>query len=187
MKEMKICKCGRIHLIPEEKINNALEKDKNFVLICANCGQGFVIGADIEPDWNNPEKDCYMMYSYDLSKGISITKESFNENETEHKKGIEEIYYSDGIKVPMMTRNYATNYFCGVFIDKLCPDFYKIQKQNITKKEIMDFIEKWEKDSVMVNMDRFIEENKEDDLKEISRYLIKGFNWKGTKFEREWD
>lgn len=187
MKEMKICKCGRIHLIPEEKIDNALEKNKNFVLICANCGESIVIGANIEPDWNDPEKDCYMMYSYNLSdyKDKSITKESFET--TKKEKGIEEIYYSHGIKVPMMTGNYATDYFCGRFSDRWYPDFYNIERKDITVKEIMDFINQWKKDRITVNMNRFIHENKEEDLKEISRYYIKGLNWKGTKFEREWN
>lgn len=187
MKEMKICKCGKIHLIPEEKIDNALEKNKNFIIICADCGHGFVIGADIESDWNEPEKICYMMYSFDLSnyQNKSITKDNFET--TEEEKGIEEIYYSHGIKVPMMTGNYASDYFGERFYDWRYPDFYKIERNNTTEKEIVDFINKWEKDLGIVDMKRFVRENKEEDLKEISKYLIEGFNWKGTKFEREWD
>lgn len=188
MKEMKICKCGKIHLIPEEKINNALKKNKNFILICADCGRSIVIGANIElydPYGDDKEKECYMMYSYDLSENMSVTKEFFNE--TEDKKGIEEIYYNHGIKVPMMTENYATDYFCGRFSDRRYPDFYNIGRKNITVEEIMDFINQWKESRTTVNMNRFIFENKEEDLKEISRYYIEGFNWKGTKFEREWD
>ena len=31
--DMRICKCGRIHMIPTEKIEKALEDNKNLLLI----------------------------------------------------------------------------------------------------------------------------------------------------------
>ena len=48
--DIRICKCGRIHAIPNERIKNALNADKNFLLICAACGNATLIGADISPD-----------------------------------------------------------------------------------------------------------------------------------------
>ena len=184
---MRICKCGRIHMVDEDKLENALENNKNLLLICGGCGTATLIGADIEPDWDEPNNDCYMMYSCEFSsyKDKSITASDFES--TEHYKGIEEIIYSHGIKVPMMTGMYATDYANGRFSDRWYPAFYKIQRSGITVKEIMDFIDKYTNDRTTVNMNRFISETPEDMLEEISHYMIDGFNWKGTKWETEWN
>lgn len=185
--DMRICKCGRIHMMLNDKIEKALENNKNLLLICAGCGAATLIGADIEPDWNEPCKDCYMMYASDFSsyKDASIHMSDFDT--TEDLKGIEEIYYSHGLKVPMMTGQYATDYFNGRFSDRWYPDFYKIQRKDITVSEIMDFIDTYIHERTTVNMDRFIRETPEDILREISCFMIDGFNWKDTKWENEWN
>ena len=54
-------------MIDEDKLEKVLENNKNLLLICGGCGTATLIGADIEPDWNGPNKKCYMMYSGDLS------------------------------------------------------------------------------------------------------------------------
>lgn len=184
--DIRICKCGRIHTIPDEKIEKALENDKNFLLICAACGNATLIGADIAPDWNDPSKDCYEMYSGDFSsyEDKIINEDTFKGNEKE--KAVKEILYSHGIKVPMETGQYATDYFNGRFSDRWYPDFYKIQRNDITVKEIMDFIDEYTHDRTTVNMDKFINETPDDVLEELSNYYIEGLNWKGTKFEKEW-
>lgn len=185
--DIRICKCGRIHAIPNEKIEKALDADKNFLLVCAACGNGTLIGANIRPDWNDPSRDCYEMYSGDFSpyKDKTINVNTFNGNEKE--KAIGEILYSHGIKVPMETGEYATDYFNGEFSSRWYPDFYKIQRSDITVKEIMDFIDEYAHDRTTVNMGRFINETPDDVLEELSNYLIDGLNWKGTKFEKEWN
>lgn len=185
--DMRICNCGRIHMIDEDKLEKALENNKNLLLICGGCGTATLIGADIEPDLDEPDKDCYMMYSCEFSsyENKSITTTDFES--TEHHKGIEEIVYSHGIKVPMMTGMYATDYNNGRFSDRWYPDFYKIQRSDVTVKEVMDFIDEYTNDRTTVNMRRFINETHEDMLEEISQYTIDGFNWKGTKWENEWN
>ena len=185
--DMRICKCGRIHMVDEDKLEKALENNKNLLLVCGGCGDATLIGADITPNWNDPNKDCYIMYSSEFSsyEDRSIVASDFES--TEHHKGIEEIIYSHGRKVPMMTGMYATDYTNGIFSDILYPDFYKIQRSDITVKEIMDFINEYTHDRTTVNMDRFIRETPEDMLEEISHHSIEGFNWKGTKWETEWN
>ena len=185
--DMIICKCGRIHMLDNNKLNKALENNKNILFVCAGCGSATLIGANIEPDWNDPSKDCYMMYSGDFSdhEDKSITAADFES--TEEQKGIEEIIYSHGLKVPMMTGQYATDYFNGIFSDRWYPDFYKIQRSDITVNEIMDFIDEYDHDRTTVNMDRFIHETPEDMLEEISHYSIDGLDFKGTKWETEWN
>lgn len=185
--DMKICKCGRIHMVDNEVLDRALENNKNLLLICAGCGNATLIGADIEPDWIEPNKNCYMMYSGDFSryKDRSIKVNDFES--TENHKGIEEIVYSHGYKVPMMSGMYATDYFNGSFSDRWYPDFYKIQRSDITVKEIMEFIDEYTHDRTTVNMSRFIHETPEEILEVISHYHIDGFNFKGTKWETEWN
>lgn len=187
--DMRICKCGHIHMIPWEKIDASVKANKNLVLICARCGAGTIIGADIEPDEfsDKPDAVCYMMYAGDLSpyKDKIITEEFFKGNDKE--KAVAEILYSHGLRVPMKTGNYANNYFNGKFADMWYPDFYKIQRKDITVPEIMDFIKTFTEERTTVNMSRFINENPEDMIEEISHYLIKGFDWSGTKYENDWN
>ena len=185
--DLKICKCGRIHMIDNEKLEKALKHDKDLLLICGGCGAAMYRGADIEPDWNDPSKTVYMMYTYDFSthKDKSVVASDFES--TENQKGIEEIIYSHGYKVPMMTGEYATGYFDGRFYDTCYPDFYELQRNDITAKEVKGFIKNFHHNRTTVNMDRFISETPEDVLEKISCYHIKGFSWKGTKWEREWN
>lgn len=183
--DMRICKCGRIHMVSNEKIDKALEDNKNLLLICGGCGKAVIIGANIESEYNRPNKSCYMMYASDFSnyKDANISVSDFES--TENYKGISEIVYSHGIKVPMKTGRYATNYYNGSFSDIWYPDFYKIQRKDITVKEVMDFIDEYSSDRTTVDMDRFISETPDEMLKVISQYWIEGFDWKGTKWEQK--
>lgn len=184
---MRICKCGQIHMVDNEKLNKALENNKNLLLICAGCGVATLIGADVEPDWDDPDKTCYMMYSSAFSsyKDRNICAADFES--TEKHKGITEIIYSHGYKVPMMTGMYATDYNNGIFSDRWYPDFYKIRRSDITVKKIMEFIDEYTHNRTTVNMDRFIRETPDDALEVISHYYIKGLNFKGTKWETEYN
>ena len=184
--DIRICGCGRIHAIPKEKIDEVLENNKEFLLICAACGYTTLIGADIAINWNDPAKKCYEMYtrSFSLYENREINDNIFKGSETE--KAVGKILYSHGVKVPMKTGQYATDYFNGRFSDRWYPDFYKIQRTDITVKEIMDFIDEYTHDRTTVNMNRFINETPDDVLDELSNYLIDGLDWKGTKFEKEW-
>lgn len=184
---MHICKCGRIHMVDNNKLEKALEQNKNILLVCGGCGKRSCIGADVGPDYYNPNETAYTMYSYDFysDENKYITEKDFHESS--HQKGISEIFFSAGIKVPMMTGMYATDYCNGMFSDRWYPDFYKIQRPDITVDEIMDFINKYTKDRTTVNMKRFINETPDDMLDEISHYMIDGFNWKGTKWETSWN
>lgn len=183
---MRICKCGRIHMIDNARIDQALESNKNLLLICAGCGNATVIGADIQPDYYDSTKISYNMYSFALSEHKDKTID-MSDFECTNRKAIDIIIYSHGYKVPMMTGMYATDYLSGTFSDRWYPDFYKIQRKNITVDEIMKFIDKYNSDRTTVNMARFINETPEDIIEEISHYSIKGLNFKGTKYENEWN
>ena len=182
--DMRICSCGRIHMIQNDKLHDAFENNKDFLLICGGCGAATLIGADEEPDWDNPERICFNLYSKSLPTNKEyITESNFSSNVLDNKP-ISAIMHSNGYKVPMLTGEYANNYFGGKFTDMVYPDLYKIQRKDITVQEIMNFIDKYNHDRTTVNMDRFINETPAEILEEISNYTIDGFNWKNTKYEK---
>lgn len=186
--DMHICRCGKIHMIPCKKIDNAIKNDKNFIFICADCGSAKIIGADKELDRYEPNKECYMMYSYDFSPNHSESITEIDFKNGKNKKAISEIYYSRGIKVPMMNGFFATYYYDGKFYDdRVIFNIYEIDRPNVTAKEVQDFLEKDRHDSSTVDMKTFIRQNEDEVLEEISHYLIRGFDWKGSKYEREWN
>ena len=184
--DIRICKCGRIHAIPEEKIDNVLKYDKDFLLICGNCGKATLIGGNLEPDFYSDDM-VYNMYSIDFSseKTTTITKDFFETNGSH--KGIGEIYYSVGYPVHMKSGQFATDCYNGVFSDRWYPDFYKIQRSDITVPEVMEFIDKYQKDRTTVDMDKFIRYTPDDVLQELACYAIDAFNWKGTAYENVWN
>ena len=185
--DVRFCGCGRIHLIDREKENKVLEDNKNLLLICGGCGAATLIGANIESDFDDSDKTCYMMYDRELTyeKTKTITPADFES--TEKEKGIGEILYSKGIRVPMKSGNYATSYHDGRFADMWYPDFWKIQRNDITVEEIMGFIDKFNRDRTTVDMRKFIRQNLDDELEAISQYYVDGFDWKGTKFETKYN
>ena len=86
--EIKICSCGRIHAIPEEKIDQAIESETDLLVICGGCGTATLIGADVVPDFDNPSEDCYEMYEREFvhNHDKSIVVDSFNGNDEEKVK-----------------------------------------------------------------------------------------------------
>lgn len=192
-KEMRICKCGRIHLINEDDINRALDEDKEVLLICSGCGHSFLIGGDEFYDEMIDEKKSYMMYTSEIrckEGNAEIDKVDFNEDyrtigDLTHSKPIYKIIYSEGIRVPLMTGSYANNYFADIFSDMTYPDFLlRISPKYITTDEIFKYIEEWRINRRKVDMKRFIFENKPEDLDVISCYLINAFDWEGTPYKK---
>lgn len=184
--DMRICKCGHIHMIPIEKVEKALKTDRNLLLICAGCGGATIIGADIEPNlFGDSDGLVYSMYACDFSphEDASIHIENFGW--PGNKKGFSEIFYSHGIHVPMVTGTDATGYFNGKFYDNWYPDFWKIERIDVTVEEIMKFITKWREERITVDMGTFISQTDDDILEELSHYYIPAFNWAGTKFEKK--
>lgn len=154
--EVRICKCGHIHLIDESRISNALQQDKELVFICSNCGAAYRIGADREDGafYGEPGKTFYNMYTLDLPRSKSITAEDFSEND-EHKP-YSEILYSDGIAVPMMSGMNATHFGPNGFSDNWFPDF--LNELNDERKSIEDIrrmYRKWQDDMHTVNIGWF--------------------------------
>lgn len=180
--DVRICSCGRIHVVDSEKAYKALEENSDTILICAGCGSATLFGADIVPDYDDIEKEVYELYSRSFSndKSTEITEDIFKDGSN---KKVKSILYSQGIKVPMKNGEYASSYFDGKFSSLTYPDLYKIDRDDITAKEVREFISDFNRNRTTVDMERFIDETPDDVLESVSKYFISGFDWTGTKYE----
>lgn len=188
--DVHICGCGRIHFVLNSEIDSALEADKELWLVCGGCGKTTRIGADIEHDWlsDDPEKMTYSMYSFEHGnhEDYELTADSFATTDTH--KGIYKVLRSVGERPAMMTGMPANGFdpFSHCFQDNWYPNFWKIERSDITKEEIFQFIEQWKKDHVTVNMGLLLIMLDDDKLDALSCYNIKGLDWVGTRYEKEW-
>lgn len=184
-KEIRVCKCGRIHVFDESHIDNAIEHDKNFVLICADCGTALVIGADREDgDWmGEPGKTFYNMYTSALEKTTSITTESFADKA--NHKPYSEILYDKGIGVPMMSGMNATHWDGKHFDDTWYPDFLQeLCDARTTIDDIRKKHEQWMKDRITVNIQFMARMLDEETGIALARAGIPGLDFTGTKYEK---
>ena len=186
--DVRICNCGRIHFIDDKLVDEALEQDKNLMVICGGCGTTTLIGADREPDWEDPNKTVFNMYTYHMGQhdNFTLTADSFETVEGK-KKGISKVFYSKGIQVMMETGYYAKSYdsASGRFQDIWYPDFWRIPT-NATAEQYKAFIEQWQAEHVKVNMNNLLRSLTDEQAEALSHFYIEGLDWKGTKFEKEW-
>lgn len=169
------CSCGRIHMLDDDKLDSIFEEGKMLLLICAGCGAATIIGADVEPDYFTGENAC-IMFTKDFSRNEDTSITTGGE--------VKEIFYSQGIKVPMKTGGYADFYIGGRFFDTTTPvDEYLIEEKD-TKEEILELFNNHKLKAKTVDMNRFIKGTPDDILDEISNYAIDGFNWKNTKYDK---
>lgn len=184
--DIHICGCGRIHAIPYDTVVNQCytgeDNNGDIALICSRCGKMIIIGADYGPDWDSEsDKGCYTCYTTDHTPSIGeikeITPDMFNKKT--------KVLYSAGYPVPMMSGEYANSYssYGSGFADMSVPLFYEIQRNDISAKEILDWIENNQKARHTVNMDFLMSELPEDVVEELSHYYIKQLDWTGTKYE----
>lgn len=159
--DVKICKCGTIHVIQSEKYINAIENNKNYLEICKNCGATTVIGTFTELDEDGTEMKT--LYDIELPDDrCSITVEDFNLSNS--KKPFSEIYFSHGYRVPMMSGGYATGFKNNSFYEN-----YPMK----TRSNVL---------TQCVDMDRLIKEIPDEMLDAFSRLNISGIDWTGTKY-----
>jgi len=156
--KLHFCSCGTVHELDDEVISQAIMERKDVLYICARCGNAVLFGGDIVHDFDNPGTKCIDFYAknYSMYKDAIITADTFKE------ENIYKIIYSRGHKIPMMTGNYANSQSGGVFSDTVYPDFYKIQRKDVTVEEIMHFINEFNINRHKINMNRLINENSKE-------------------------
>lgn len=178
--DINICKCGRIHAVREEDVNNAIINNKEIMLICGGCGNIKRIGAD-------NYGDGYSMYTINVSANNDNNTATFDTSifaVNDNKKAVDKIIYSEGYKVYMKTGYYANTYYNGIFEDTTSPDFTDIMNYRTSATEMRQFIDKYYKDRRTVNMKIMLREIPEDVLEELSGYYIDSFDWTDTKFDK---
>lgn len=175
-KEIRVCSCGSIHLIEDSIIREALEEDKELLLVCAHCGRVVVIGADIE---ELGDRVIYNRYTKEFDRDRSLT---LLPSEFKYNKEVYYIIYDKGILVPMMTGEYANSYNFGKFMDMIYPDFMELEATKMTREDTQKFIDKYRKNRVTVDMNRLIHENTPEVLTELSKLYIKQFDWTDTPY-----
>lgn len=80
------------------------------------------------------------MYSRTLPQKDTVFDTDFMNTSNQYHKQISEIFYYNGYKVPMKSGMDATDFYVGKFSDRWHPDFYKIQRNDVTVDEIMEVI-----------------------------------------------
>ena len=188
----RICKCGRIHFINENEITAAIKNNKDLLVICGGCGMATRIGADIQTVFAGtkyPNETIYNMYSIRIGEwnNFELTAESFVTNDKQ--KGIYKVLYSNGKQVMMETGYYAKSYEDnnGRFEDIWYPDFYKIEREDITLEEVFRFIDDFKTDRRTVNMEMLLHDLTDEEAEILSHCVIPSLNWKGTKWENKWN
>jgi hypothetical protein len=176
---LKICSCGRLHFYDQNRVDEAITNNKEVIFVCG-CGRITKWGASEEFDYFGDGKMCYNVYSEEIKSPTTWNSKTFTE--TDGKKAISEIIYSPGKKVMMKTGYYASAYVNDEFEDMLYPDFWKIEKNNITPNEVLNWIEEHRRDRKTVNMNWLLRELTEEEAMLLhSSYYIKAFDWSKTK------
>lgn len=160
------CRCGRIHMVDYQLIDQACEKHMDIIHICQRCGKMMRIGGDEFYD-EYEGNHSYSLYSYDMTLNNHVVEIDPSSDYSSECKPILRIISEPGICVPMKTGGYATEYHCGTFRDGTRPDFYK-KNPNETYEE---FIRNWDKDAVTVNMNLFKRWNDEEKVAYLEKHI----------------
>lgn len=187
--EIAICKCGRIHALDRDMVEETCYTNgydnKDLALICGGCGKITLIGANygpnmyMEPDDDDEDVMCYDCYTEEFKPRtcIELTPEAFNKST--------KIVYDEGYKVPMKTGEYATRYYNGRFSDMTYPFFTEIERVDTTMDDVREFIDKFRTDRITVNMDNLVKELPDEVLTELSDYFIDAFDWTSTPYKKD--
>ena len=189
-KEIRVCVCGCIHFVDQNIIHDAIEHDKNTLLICGQCGRAYVIGADRVPNWYKEKAEdpdeCFDMYSYEArtKNGLLILDvNSFNKER--NYKPFDKVIYDKGHVVIMQTGYRATyfHYETG-FEDMSYPDFTYRIGDDTTKADIVEMIEDYHKKRKTVMMSSLIHCLTDEENALLAKAKIKGLDYSGTDWER---
>lgn len=178
--DIRICRCGRIHTIPYEKIDKALDDDKNIILACMNCGALSIIGGDYIEDFDN-DLCGYEMYTNSVAEDVYSVNESLFKSE-DNRKALQEVFFSKGYPVPMLTGEYADTYINGEFCDSSSFNNINGLSRIYNIDLLMDAVKTRNENAKQVNMKYFISITPDNVLEELSRYCISGLDWKDTKY-----
>ena len=158
---------GRVVFVPTEDIENAIHARKELLVICNSWSGGYAIaiGAEERQDYEEPDKTCWDMYSYDI-RDKEFTAEDFQK--------FYKVIFSSGERIMMKTGDEATMETGGNFID------WDTKKPHDVTDEQWDKMRKTVDAQFTVNMLR------NDEKAECLSHYGVGIEWTGTKFERKY-
>lgn len=190
--DVRFCSCGTIHFIESETVQTAVTANRELIVICGGCGKSFVIGADREPNWENPESSeyAYSMYSNDFNKSFTTTiEESFvimddGSNRVFSHNPI--VRYSMGKRPMMMTGQRASHYRNGKFYDEDY-DVLSLLESCTLVSEVQRHVDHWKLNKSVVNTTRLFNELSDDELRHLSHYSLEGLDWTNTKYETDYN
>ena len=183
-KDVRICKCGVIHFLDSDLIDEAIDNNRNLLMICGSCGHGSVIGGDETIDYEG--QTAYMMYTGDLihhgcDNSVEITADDFVDRA--ERKAYSRIIVDPGKKVMMKTAYRATSYWNGTFYDGTFPDTNPIEDVRLDAGDIREYIERKKRESMEVDMNMLMRDLSDEELEALSHLAISAFDWTGTKYE----
>ena len=149
------CKCGRIHLMNNDKYDWLAEdfKNRKIIRVCQNCGT-------TRQTW----LDEYFMDDEDDSRpSFTVCGSVFKECEFIEDNNIQFIF-SKGIRVPLLNGAFAERYAVGLWYDD------------------NDRCEVWT-DRFIQQIKKEFKDEAEEILNSISGYAV-GIDWKGTSYYR---
>jgi hypothetical protein len=162
--DVRFCDCGRVLFIEQDKIDHAIENEKEVLVVCNHCGDSFVIGANKEINpYSEDGKECYMMYSYEMKNTIETNMNRFDS-----------IVFTRGEMIRMETGGEATYHGQG-FID-----WDTKKPDDITEEE-------WDKKRRTVNTQHTINWIHDDDKIEAMSHYGVDIHWAGTRFEHDYN
>lgn len=175
--EIRICRCGRIHFFPKDKLNNVTEHE-SFLLICSGCGESMIYGY--VGYTGSEEKPIYRPHLANetlcISEGMQSQTNKFFE-----------ILIDAGIKVPMMSDHDATYYnpYSG-FYDTSCYNMWLRSLHSDTKGDLT-CDEKSIKERHTVDRKMFFERAMlyPGLLRQLAESRCAGFDWTGTPYDSE--
>lgn len=175
-KQVRICSCGRIHFVNQTIINEALDLNKDVLMVCGGCGRATLIGADKEfMDLGEGEEEVFNMYSFDLTSDKEYTFDYTDFEGTNNSKAIHKILYSPGKKVPMKTGMNANSYFANTFYDNWYPDISELQTKS--GSELLTYLEQWNMNRQTVNVKFLMSTLTDEEKTLLSGVYIRGFDW----------
>lgn len=209
MFDVKFCKCGTLLFVPQELVEKTIRSDKELLVICGHCGTARYIGAEhFEYDDENGEHhNEYHMYTRDAYEDFVI------DDSTEQKPVI---FWTEGVRVPMKSHEYARSYFSEQYADMWYPDaasylgdmklenfmplFEKMENgtaDESEKERFMRFIKWmlphlesikfWKENHCKVDMARLNRELTPDQKKSLMRYVAPEFDWAEIGEKRSWE
>lgn len=189
--DTRFCRCGTIHFVEEELINCAITVNKEIIVICGSCGKSFIVGAEIDFDYEeNNSKKVYSMYSHDFNTSFTTTLDEgyviSDEGATRVFSANPVIRYSMGKKPLMLSGGRADYYNNSKFYDSRLWDSSYLDS-SMSKVELAKYTENRNKMAKIINMTKLLTEFNHSELISLSKYSLEGFNWRGTKYEKDYD